>query len=105
MPDGDVLSALVVRVLQVGLSIVLLAACNGGSSPTTAPAPVPPSAAAMVIDVRPITITFRGLPIARPLADGRTEAVGDNPPGGAMSPGPTLHADGTVQLTKSGATA
>jgi hypothetical protein len=87
------------------LSGVLLAACTGGSAPSNAPASAPAPSAAHLIDVRPITITFGGLPIARLLADGRTEAVGQNPPGSAMSRGPTLHADGTIQLTKAGATA
>jgi hypothetical protein len=94
----------VVRVLQVCLSGVLLAACTGGSSGSsaTAPPPAPASApiAAPLIDIRPITITFKGLPIAKLHPDGSTESVGDNPPGGAMSPGPTLHADGTIQLAK-----
>jgi hypothetical protein len=89
-----------VHVLQVCLAGVLLVACTGGSSSSSATAPAAP-----LIDVRPITITFGGRPIARLLADGRTESVGENPPGGAMAPGPTLHADGTIQLTKGGLTA
>ena len=91
------------------LSGVLLAACTGGSSapstPAPAPAPAPAPSAVPLIDVRPITITFGGRPIARLLADGRTESVGENPPGAAMSPGPTLHPDGRIQLTKGGLTA
>ena len=95
----------VVRVFQVCLSGVLLAACTGDSSPSSATPPVPTPSAMPLIDVRPITVTFGGRPIARLLADGRTESVGKNPPGGAMSPGPTLHADGTIQFTKGGLTA
>jgi hypothetical protein len=99
----------VVRVLQVCLAALVLAACTGGSSSSSAtapaPTPAPTPSAVPLIDVRPITITFGGRPIARLLADGRTESVGENPPGGPMSPGPTLHADGTIQLTKAGLTA
>jgi hypothetical protein len=89
-----------VHTLQVYLSGVLLAACTGGSSDSSATASGPgrSQTTTRLIDVRPITITFRGRPIARLLADGRTESVGENPPGGAMSPGPTLHADGRIQL-------
>ncbi|MCE9578721.1 MAG: hypothetical protein K8W52_36690 [Deltaproteobacteria bacterium] len=90
------------------IAVGLLAACTGGSPPAPAAAPIataPAPAVAALIDIRPITINFRGQPIARLFADGRTEAVGNNPPGGAMSPGPTLHADGTIQLTKGGRTA
>lgn len=97
------------QVLQVCLSGVLLAACTGGSPSSSATAPASAPAAtptpAPLIDIRPITITFGGRPIARLFADGRTEAVGSNPPGGAMSSGPTLHANGTIQLTKRGLTA
>ena len=50
-----------------------------------------------------MTITFGGLPIARLLADGRTESVGPNAPASAkFIPGPTLHGDGTIALTKAG---
>lgn len=77
------------------LVALLVTACKGRSSP-------PPAA---LIDIRPITITFRGQPIAKLFADGHTEAVGENPPGGAMSPGPTLQANGTIKLTKGGTTA
>jgi hypothetical protein len=77
---------------------MILVACSGNSSSST-------TTAAVLIDVHPITITFGGRPIAKLLADGRTEAVGENPPGGAMSPGPTLHADGTIQLANRDVTA
>ena len=84
---------------------VLVAACKDGSPAASATAPVQTPSLVPLIDVRPITITFRGRPIARLLANGRTESVGENPAGGAMSPGPTLFADGTIQLTKGGPTA
>lgn len=45
---------------------------------------------------------FEGMPIARLHADGRTESVGASKPGrdATFSTGPTLHADGTIELTK-----
>ncbi len=60
-----------------------------------------------MIELRPLTITWRGLPIARLFADGRTEALGQTRPGpdAVLSPGPTLRADGTIALTRSGWTA
>ena len=61
--------------------------------------------AAAVIDLRPLTISFRGSPIARLFADGRTESAGPNAPGTILVPGPTLHADGTITMTKRGVTA
>jgi hypothetical protein len=93
----------------VTLACVLVSACksNAPSSSNSAPGPVALAAPAeaKVIDVRPFTLAWRGQPIARLHDDGRTEAVGANPPGGAMSPGPTLVADGTIRLTKAGHTA
>jgi len=38
-------------------------------------------------------------------ADGRTESAGPNAPGKGLLPGPTIHADGTIALTKGGITA
>lgn len=63
-----------------------------------APAPSP------VIEVKELTVRFDNMPIARLHADGRTESVGDTAPGpnATFSPGPTLRADGTIELTKSG---
>ncbi len=75
---------------------------EGTPAPAGAPTGDP---ATVVIEVRPITISFRGSPIARLHADGRTESAGDNAPGTALVPGPTLHADGTITLTRLGATA
>jgi hypothetical protein len=48
-----------------------------------------------------LTVRFDGNPIAKLHADGRTESVGDSKPGkdAAFSPGPTLHANGTIDLT------
>jgi hypothetical protein len=89
-----------------GLVILMfvMAACSRSPPPPTATeaARVP---APFVVDVRPITISFRGEPIARLFADGRTESAGPNAPGTALLPGPTIHADGTIALTKGGITA
>ncbi len=57
------------------------------------------------VDVRPLTISFRGQPIARLFADGRTESAGPNAPGSALTAGPIIHEDGTIVLTKPGVTA
>jgi len=45
-----------------------------------------------------------GSPIAKLHADGRTESLGDSKPGknATFTPGPTLHADGTIDLTRTG---
>ena len=102
------------RRFQVWLLLVagtVAAACAGSSPESKSPQPEPlPSARTAprsLIDVRPLTITFQGLPIARLLADGRTESVGPNSPGDGATfvPGPTLRGDGTIVLTKSGFTA
>ncbi len=55
-----------------------------------------------VIEIKELVIRFDGFPIARLRADGRTESVGNEKPGkdAKLSPGPTLHADGTIELTK-----
>lgn len=50
--------------------------------------------------MRPLTITFQGHTIARLFADGRTESAGPNAPGSGLVPGPTLHADGTMVMTR-----
>jgi len=71
-------------------------------TPSTSAAGV---AAAPLVDIRPVVISFRGQPIARLFADGRTESAGPNPPGAALTPGPTLHADGTITMTRGGVTA
>ncbi|MCC6523406.1 MAG: hypothetical protein IT373_12175 [Polyangiaceae bacterium] len=57
------------------------------------------------VDLHPLTLSFRGQPIARLFADGRTESAGPNAPGTVLVPGPTLHADGTMVMTKGGVTA
>lgn len=74
--------------------------------PTSQPqatAPAPSSA----IELKELTVRFDGMPIARLHADGRTESVGNSKPGkdATFSPGPTLRADGTIELTKPGFTA
>jgi hypothetical protein len=76
-------------------SIVFAAACSSAK-----PAPPAPSA---IIDLKELTVRFDDMPIARLHADGRTESVGNTKPGkdAKFSPGPTLHADGTIDL-KSG---
>lgn len=80
----------------------LVAACSSASptqSPSSQQEQAPPSA---IIDVKELTVRFENIPIARLHADGRTESVGDNKPGkdAKFSPGPTLHADGTIELTQ-----
>ncbi|MEJ7601252.1 MAG: hypothetical protein WKG01_25330 [Kofleriaceae bacterium] len=92
--------------------LLVVSACGGSSSaPPATPTPAPARVKALrspnaPIDLRPVTITFGGLPIARLLADGRTESVGPNQPASAkFNPGPTLRADGTILLTKPGLTA
>lgn len=92
-----------------GLWISLVLACS--SSAPTQPKPtaqpeqqVAAPAPSAIIDVKELTVRFEDMPIARLHADGRTESVGDNKPGkdAKFSPGPTLHADGTIELTKPG---
>jgi len=73
-------------------------ACTKPHEPAKAPA-------APVLELRPLTISFRGQTIARLFADGRSESAGPNAPGGALLPGPTFHADGTIALTQPGASA
>ena len=62
------------------------------------------TAPSAIIELRELTVLFEDMPIARLHADGRTESVGDSKPGkdAKFSPGPTLHADGTIELTKGG---
>ena len=91
------------------VTAMFMNACS--NSPPTHPHPEPIGAAivppAPIIDLRPLTISFRGQPIARLFADGRTESAGPNAPGKdvPLVPGPTLHADGTIVMTKGGITA
>lgn len=75
----------------------LTAGCSKSSSSS--------SPAAALIDLRPLTVSFDGQPIARLFADGRTESAGPNAPGSTLVPGPTLHADGTMVMTRGGVTA
>jgi hypothetical protein len=85
----------------------LAIACGKSSTPTASQlaASAPPVAAAPLVELRPLTISFRGQPIARLFADGRTESAGQNAPGTTLDPGPTLHADGTIAMAKGGVTA
>ncbi|MBK9033341.1 MAG: hypothetical protein IPL61_19055 [Myxococcales bacterium] len=96
----------VLRSLGVVVMTLAVACSTPPPSPAKdlATAAASPSPAAL-IDVRPLTISFRGQVIARLFADGRTESAGPNAPGTALVPGPTLHADGTIVLTRPGVTA
>lgn len=82
----------------------LVVACS--SSSPTQPAPSPPAPSA-IIELGELTVRFDGNPIARLHADGRSESVGDGVPGpdAKLLPGPTFHADGTIELTRAGFTA
>lgn len=89
--------------------VIALLAMTACSTPPSAPASPHSSAPAAVeprlVELRPVTISFQGKLIARLYADGRTESAGPNAPGTVLSPGPTIHADGTIALTRDGATA
>ena len=106
--------------MRVERAWVVVAVLWGGCSQPSAPIASPPasassdapaasaqssSAASARIDLQPLTISFQGKPIARLFADGRTESAGDNAPGTKLAPGPTLHADGTMVMTRGGVTA
>jgi len=80
----------------------LSASSAPASSAAASGAPSATSAAAPRIDLHPLTISFQGKVIARLHADGRTEAAGPNAPGTTLVPGPTLHADGTMVMTRGG---
>ena len=83
---------------RLGRVVVVMAALTAGCSKSSSPA-------AAQVDLQPLTVSFRGQPIARLFADGRTESAGPNAPGSALVPGPTLHADGTMVMTRGGVTA
>jgi hypothetical protein len=74
------------------------------SSLVHADVPKSPSRAAAkkasAIDIKALTVRFNGDPIAHLFANGTSDSVGDSKPGkGAkFSPGPTFHADGTIDL-------
>lgn len=92
------------------VTAMFLTACSSSAPPSLshrAPTGSASVASAPLIDLRPLTITFRGQPIARLFADGRTESAGPNAPGKdvPLIPGPTLRADGTIVMTKGGITA
>ncbi|MFO0618517.1 MAG: hypothetical protein U0414_38345 [Polyangiaceae bacterium] len=77
----------------------------GASSFSPAESAQASSVASPRIDLQPLTISFQGKPIARLFADGRTESAGQAAPGSTLTPGPTLHADGTMVMTRGGVTA
>ena len=90
------------------VSTLVMTACSKSPPPAASPHVATASAsvpAAAIIDLRPLTISFQGQIIARLFADGRTESAGPNAPGTTLVAGPTLHADGTIQMTKPGVTA
>lgn len=81
----------------------LVVACSSATPrqvPTSPQDQAVPRAPSAIIELKALTVRFDGMPIARLHADGRTESVGDNKPGkdARFSPGPTLHADGTIVL-------
>jgi len=82
------------RVFAFGMVAVALG-CS--SKPATKP----------IIELGELTVRYDGNPIARLHADGRTESVGKNKPGkdAVFTAGPTLHADGTIDLPRRGLTA
>lgn len=95
------------RFAIVVVTAAMAIACGKSSTPSASqlPASAPPIPAAPLVDLRPFSISFRGQPIARLFADGRTESAAQNAPGTTLAPGPTLHADGTIAMTKGGVTA
>ncbi len=96
------------RLLGFVVTATLAIACRASSTPT-ASQPEAASASSVtatpLVDIRPLVISFRGKPIARLFADGRTESSGQNAPGTTLVPGPTLHPDGTIAMTRGGVTA
>jgi len=95
-----------VRRFAFGI-VVFTVVAFGCAKPSSPPQPTPPAsiAAATRVEIRPLTVSFRGQPIARLFADGRTESAGPNAPGTGLMPGPTLHPDGTMVMTRGGVTA
>ncbi len=82
--------------------LLLIVVLTLGLSPAGSQAS--PSTSKPIIALGEVTVRFDGNPIAKLHADGRTESVGNSKPGkdATFSPGPTLHADGTIDLTKGG---
>ena len=85
--------------------LALTSACAKASPPPSQSASSTSVVASPIVDLQPLTISFRGQPIAELFSDGRTESAGQNAPGTVLAPGPTLHADGTMVMTKGGVTA
>lgn len=86
------------------LFVACAIACSDPKPRPSRPEPATRAVPAPIIAVQALTVRFEGTPIARVHADGRTESVGNSAPGpdATFTPGPTLHADGTIELTKGG---
>src|SRR6185503_8565453 len=81
---------------QPGPTVEVTPSAPATEAPTATP-PAAASAATPVLAVKPLAIAWAdGKPLARLLADGRTEAV---TPEGGWTAGPTLRADGTIVMT------
>ena len=89
------------------LSVVVVAVIAGvaGLAWSAARSQASPRTAKPLIALGELTVRLNdGNPIAKLHADGRTESLGDSKPGknATFTPGPTLHADGTIDLTRIG---
>ena len=83
-------------VVAVGIAVLGWSPARSQASPRTGKP---------LIALGELTVRLNdGNPIAKLHADGRTESLGDSMPGkkATFTPGPTLHADGTIDLTKAG---
>jgi hypothetical protein len=89
----------------VVMTLVTMGCARSSPPPPSQAASSSSAAVAPLVDLHPLALSFRGQPIARLFADGRTESAGPNAPGTVLVPGPTLHADGTMVMTKGGVTA
>jgi hypothetical protein len=92
------------RTAGLALIVVMASASVLSLSPASSQASPPPSKKP-IIALGEMTVRLNdGNPIAKLHADGRTESLGDSKPGknATFTPGPTLHADGTIDLTKAG---
>ena len=88
-------------MLGVRLLVLLVACSSSSSTPPQAEQTAPQnpvSTPGPLIALGELTIRFENHPIARLHADGGTESVGNEKPGSPLSPGPKLHADGTIEL-------
>lgn len=100
-------------IVGVALPVLVTAACARKPADHTPPTESGPQASAergnhqpkaSIIGLMNLTISQEGRPIARLRADGRTEGTEPDRTGkpARFVPGPTLHADGTITLTKAG---